>query len=146
MEQKHFFAGGGACLFFFGLLLAGSGAARAQLPGDVFVPPYGDRGCWVLLFAGKEFDPPVAKLNGPTFIENFEEGPVVTPELEPVGGPTFLRAIQSAIVGPNARLMGFENVNYDKGTVTLDPGAQVPDLIELNFHERVDSLKVECVK
>lgn len=146
MGQQYFVPDAGARFLFIALLLLGSGTAWAQLPGDVFVPPYGDRGCWVLLFAGKEFDPPVVKLKGPTFIESFERDPVVTPELERVGGPAFLRSIQSAIVGPNARLVGFRNVNYDNGTVTLEPGTQVADLIDLDFHERVESLKVECVK
>lgn len=133
-------------LFLYGLLAAAT--ALAQPPGDeqVFVPPYGKGGCWVLLFAGEEFDPPMVKLKGPTFIENFRDGPVVTPELKSVGGPIFLRSVQSAIIGPHARLVGYEGIRYSKRSLTLEAGQQVPDLIDLGFHERVNSLQVECVQ
>ena len=130
------------------LAVAVPATAPAQLPGDkkVFVPPYGERGCWVLLFAGKEFDPPVAKLNGPTFIERFENAPVEEPALKAVGGAVFLRSIQSAIVGPRARLVGYEDIKYSKRSVVLEPKQQVPDLVEVRFHERVSSLQVECAQ
>ena len=143
-KTKHVWAAHLACL----VLLMATGGADAQLPGDkkVFVPPYGERGCWVLLFAGKEFDPPMVKLNGPTFIERFEDEPVVIPELKPVGGPVFLRSIQSAIIGPRARLEGYEQPDYDNRSITLEPGQQVADLIDLRFHERVKSLQVNCVQ
>ena len=132
------------------LLYAAS--AAAEVTGKkwqderLFVPPYGQNGCWTLFFAGQEFDPPAARLNGPTFIEQFEADPVVIPELKSVGGPVFLRSVQSVIVGPRARLIGYEGIRFSKRSLELDPGQQVANLIEIGFHERVESLKLECVR
>jgi hypothetical protein len=120
------------------------GIMRWRLNDPVKITPYAGTGCWALVFAGRNFDPPMAKLNGPTFIERFANDPVVTPELKPVGGEIFLRSIQSVIIGPQARLTGFSQPKFDNPSLTLEAGRLVPDLIDLGFHERVMSLKLEC--
>lgn len=133
-------------------VLLHAGGAAAEVTGKkwqderLFVPPYGQNGCWTLFFAGAEFEPPAARLNGPTFIEKFEADPVVIPELKNVGGPVFLRSAQSVIVGPRARLLGYESERFSKRSLVLDPGQQVADLVDIGFHERVESLQVECVR
>lgn len=139
-----------ATLAAMSALLLAAGAA-AQVKGQqwederLFVPPYGQNGCWALFFAGKEFEPPAVRLQGPTFIEQFEHAPVVIPELKRVGGPVFLRTVQSVIIGPRARLIGFEDIRYDNRSLVLEAGQQVADLIDIGFHQRVASLQVECV-
>lgn len=126
------------------IVLAGLWAWSTWYDVPLRVPPHGDRGCWALLFGGKDFHPPVARLKGPTFIERFENQPVVTPELRAVGGEAFLRTVQSIIVGPQAELIAYRQVRFDNPGLTLGPGDQVPDVSEIGFHERMNSLKVQC--
>lgn len=129
------------CVTCMGAALALAGPAVAV---DVRVPPYGAEGCWVLVFGKKDFYPPVARLQGPTYIEKFENGPVLTPELRDVGGDAFLQQIESAIVGPRANLTGYRDIRFDGPSMALAPNTQVADLNEIQFHERVKSLQVHC--
>lgn len=134
----------GVVLFFFGAASLSEVTNHKWEDERLFVPPYGQEGCWVLFFAGREFEPPAARLKGPAFIERFEDGPVVIPELERVGGPVFLRSVQSVIIGPRARLVGFAKTRFTERALVLEPGQQVADLIDIGFHERVESLQLEC--
>ena len=133
--------------------LAAAPAAHAQeikvLPDreQLFIVPEGKQGCWVSFFEGKDFRPPGVQVTGRTFIESFEPKAQATvePPLEEAGGAQALRRAQSMVVGPHARLEGYDEERFSGGrTLELGPGERVRDLDALRFHERVHSLKVFC--
>jgi hypothetical protein len=114
---------------------------------DLFIVPEGRQGCWVSFFENRDFRPPAVQLTGRTFVESFEPNAqaVVEPPLQKAGGAEFLQRVQSIVVGPHARLVGFAEAQYSGGrTLELGPGRRVPDVSRLDFHQRVDSLKVFC--
>ena len=125
-------------------LLAVAGHA-AEPP---FLPPYtGEQGCWVSIFDAKNFRGDAARLTGPTFVEKFETaGKIVEPDLRNVGGQDFFRRIDSMIVGPNARVIAYAGQWFSAAEITFLPNARVADLDVLNFSDRIESLKVQCVR
>ena len=129
---------------FVSLAILAAPAQSADLP---FVTPYGDRGCWVSIFDGKDFTGAAARLSGPTFLEKFDSsGNVVEPDLRRVGGQDFMRRIDSIIVGPHARAIAYAGQWFSAAEITFRPNARVPDLDVLNFSNRIESLKVQCVR
>lgn len=120
-------------------------AAAADAP---FLPPYtGEQGCWVSIFDDKNFRGDAARLAGPTYIEKFKtDSRVVEPDLRSVGGQDFFRRIDSVIVGPNARMIAYAGQWFSAAEITFLPNARVPDLDVLNFSNRIESVKVQCVE
>lgn len=130
--------------FFVSLAVLAAQAHSAELP---FVTPYGNRGCWVSIFDGKDFMGDAARLTGPTFLEKFDSsGKIVEPDLREVGGQDFVRRIDSIIVGPHARAIAYAGQWFSAAEITFRPNARVPDLDVLNFSNRIESLKVQCVR
>jgi hypothetical protein len=110
-----------------------------------FLPPYGDQGCWVSIFDGKNFRGESARIAGPDYIERFVTKPgTVEPDLRNVGGQDFFRRIDSLIVGPHARLIAYAGQWFSGAEITFLPNARVPDLDVLNFSNRIESVKVRC--
>lgn len=103
-----------------------------------------EEGCYVSFFAGKAFGPPAAQLRGRSFVESFETGAVVHPDLKSVGGQKFIAEARSLVVGPDARLVGYAEGKFRHEELVIGPGRQVLDLSAIRFHERVRSLKVLC--
>lgn len=128
----------------FVLLLSAAAPAFAV---DAYLPPHtGGQGCWASIFDGTDYRGARAHLTGPTFLEHFKTDPVVEPDLKDVGGQRFLRAVDSLVVGPNARVIAYEGVNFSGIELVFPPGTHVGDLNRFNFAERVRSLKVQCVE
>jgi hypothetical protein len=131
-------------------LLAGALAAPSAIsqagaqPDDLFLPSHREEGCWVSFFGRRQFRGDSAQLRGRSFIEAFESGPVVEPDLAAVGGQAFLKRVRSLAVGPNARLVGYAEPGFRDQVLTVGPGRNVVDLSVIEFHERVRSLKVFC--
>ncbi len=125
------------------VLLAGATAA-AGADEPLLVTPYEDSPCWVTIYDGKQFEPPGARLEGPTFLEEPETGPVVTLDLRDVGGQDFIDRIDSLIVGPRARITVYAEPTYSGDRVSFGPGEKVPDLAAHNFANRIRSIKVQC--
>ncbi|HEX6318103.1 MAG TPA: hypothetical protein VFZ84_04450 [Burkholderiales bacterium] len=59
---------------------------RSLGPGDLFIVPEGEQGCWASFFSGKEYRPPGVQFTGRTYIESFEPKAqaVVEPPLQQV--------------------------------------------------------------
>ncbi|MFA7388514.1 MAG: hypothetical protein WCZ87_12750 [Thiohalobacteraceae bacterium] len=108
------------------------------------ITPYGDEGCWVSVFRGEEFGTPSARLVGPTFLEGFVTGPVVSEDLAEVGGQDFMADIGSLIVGPQAEFLVYEEEKFANEILRLEPGQRVPDLSALRWKERAKSAQVRC--
>lgn len=133
----------GVALLVVPNLVSAQGDVRAT-PDSLFLPPHGDEGCWVSFFAGTNFGLPAAQLRGRSDVEAFESGPVLEPDLKHVGGQKFIAEARSIVVGPNARLIGYERPRFRDQALTIGPGRQVVDVAALDFHERVRSLEVRC--
>jgi hypothetical protein len=114
---------------------------------DAYLPPHtGSQGCWVSIFGEDGYRGPRAQLTGRTYAENFRTGPVVDPDLRDVGGQSFFRAIDSMVVGPNARVIAYAGGNFSGIELVLRPGTTIADLDIVNFGDRIESLKVQCVE
>ena len=138
----------GAAAFAFVFALATSHAAGSAGDQQAFLPPYqGDRGCWASIFDGVDFRGEAARLTGPTFVEKFQsESKVVEPDLRNVGGQDFFRRIDSLIVGPNAKLVAYAGQWFSAAEITFLPNARVADLGTINFRNRIESVKLQCVQ
>jgi hypothetical protein len=112
-------------------------------PETLFLPPHGDEGCWVSFFSAPGFRGESAQLAGRTYVKAFETGPVVNPDLEAVGGESFLKEVRSVVVGPHARLVGYEEEGFGGDSITLRPGRHVVDVDRVGL-QRARSLKVFC--
>ncbi|MEF8698413.1 MAG: hypothetical protein V5B33_03640 [Candidatus Accumulibacter sp. UW20] len=125
-----------------GISLPMAAAALGEKP--VLVPPYKDTPCWVSVFDGQNFQPPSARLTGPTFLEKPETGPVVAEDLRHLGGENFIDRIDSLIVGPRARITVYDEVNFSGHKLSFEANARIPDLAVYDFNNRIRSIKVEC--
>lgn len=128
----------------FGLGLPTAAAAAAGDDKPILVPPYEATPCWVSVFDGKGFQPPAARLNGPTFVENSIMEPVLTPDLRNVGGQDFIDRIDSLIVGPRGRVTVFDQPNFSGNRRSFGPGEKVPDLSVHGFDNRIESIRMNC--
>lgn len=123
---------------------AGTGGAAAQAGGNasvlVLVPSVmaGDarfaNGCWVRFFDDKQFRGDALTL----------AGPVDMPKMEVPGA--LWRDWDSAVVGPRARVITYDNENFRDRTAELAPNQSYPDLRErkLGWFEEVKSARVSC--
>ena len=129
-------------------LVVGHGAVMSNVsavePETTPLTPYEGEGCWVAVFQGSNYRPPTARMSGPTFLENFMTGPVLTPDLEAVGGQEFLTRIDSLIVGPHAVFLVYAGENFSGETQEFGPGQRVSDLSAMDFSAKAKSAKVRC--
>lgn len=137
-------------IFMVNALLAGVSTAYA-----------GDENCWAEFFQHSDYAGPHFRLAGPVKLDN----------LQNVNGENWASRIDSLKVGPKAKLVVFENINFK---LTLKEIAKYPDLIrslgsteqdvkedselifgananihdlsDFNFHHKIRSLKMECIK
>lgn len=109
------------------------------------IPPYGDQGCWAVLFGNTGFRPPQARIDGPAFLEQPVSGPVTEPELNDVGGQAFMKRIDSLIVGPRARVRIYEQPRYSGSDITFEPGTRVKTLQAYGMGNDIGSMRVYCV-
>lgn len=129
-------------LLALGLALSADAAAIGEKP--VLVTPYDDSPCWVSIFDGKDYQPPTARLTGPTFVKSPKARPVDEVDLRNVGGRDFIDRIDSLIVGPRARITVYDQPRYSGNSLSFGSGEQVPDLAAHGFENRIKSIKVEC--
>ena len=129
--------------WMFSALLSQQAISQQVTPQEQ-ITPYGDEGCWVSVFKGKEFGTPSARLVGPTFLESFVTGPVVSEDLMEVGGQDFMADIGSLIVGPQAEFLVYEEEKFAREIVRFDPDQRVPDLSVHQWKARAKSAEVRC--
>lgn len=123
---------------------AGTGPVGAKDDRPVLTPPYEDSPCWVSIFGGKNFQPPAARLTGPTYVKSRKTQPVDEIDLRNVGGRDFIDRIDSLIVGPRARITIYDRPRYSGRQLSFGPGERVPDLAVHGFDNRIESIKVVC--
>lgn len=137
-------------VFIVNVLLVGVSTAYA-----------GDENCWSEFFQHSGYAGPHFRLAGPVELNN----------LQNVNGENWASRIDSLKVGTKAKLVVFENINFK---LTLKEIAKYPDLIrslgsteqdvkedselifganatihdlsDFNFHHKIRSLKIDCIK
>ena len=129
--------------------------------GGISTAYAGDESCWAKFFQHSDYAGPHFRLTGPVELDN----------LQNVHGENWASRIDSLKVGPKATLVIFENTNFK---LTLKEIAKYPDLMhslgvteqdvkedeelifganatihdlsDFNFHHKVRSLKIDCLK
>jgi hypothetical protein len=129
--------------------------------GGVSTAYAGDDNCWAEFFQHSDYAGPHFRLAGPIQLEN----------LLNINGENWASRIDNLKVGPKATLMVFENTNFK---LTLKEIAKYPDLMrslgdteqdvkedselifcakatihdlsDFNFHHKIRSLKIDCIK
>lgn len=127
----------------FSALLSQQAISQEITPQEQ-ITPYGGEGCWVSVFKGKAFGTPSARLVGPTFLERFVTGPVVSEDLREAGGQDFMADIGSLIVGPQAEFLVYEEEKFAREILRFEPDQRVPDLSVHRWTERAKSAEVRC--
>ncbi|WP_305909012.1 beta/gamma crystallin domain-containing protein [Methylomarinum sp. Ch1-1] len=120
-----------------------------------------DKDCWVDFYESPQYEGEHFRLQGPSELKN----------LDHVNGKSWDRRISSLIVGPNARVTLFENIDFkltlremanypvlmkslgvtkqdvlEESELIFDANSKIHTLADFNFHDRVRSLKVKCNK
>jgi hypothetical protein len=108
------------------LLVPASASAQAEKQS---------KDCWVRLYSGRDFDGRHVTITGPAEI----------PELRSPYG-TGANTWESAIVGPNATVMTYEDDNFEDRSSTLRAGERYSDLgdAQRGVSKEIESLRLTC--
>ena len=121
----------------------------------------GDENCWAEFFQNSDYAGPHFRLAGPVEFDN----------LQNVNGENWALRIDSLKVGPKAKLVIFENINFkltlkemakypdlmralgyteqdvkEDSELIFGANANIHDLSDFNFHHKIRSLKIDCIK
>jgi len=122
---------------------------------------YADENCWAEFFQESQYAGDHFRLDGPAQLEN----------LHHVQGENWESRIDSLKVGPKAEVTIFENPNFkltlkemakypdllrslgltekdalEDSELIFGPKSSIHDLSDFNFHDKIKSLKIDCVK
>ena len=131
------------------------------LLGGVSTTYAGNENCWAEFFENSNYAGPHFRLAGPIQLDN----------LQNVNGENWTSRIDSIKVGPKARLVIFENINFkltlkemanypdlmhalgvteqdvkEDSELIFGANANIHDLSDFNFHHKIRSLKIDCIK
>jgi hypothetical protein len=129
--------------------------------GEVSTAYAGDENCWAEFFLHSNYAGPHFRLAGPIQLEN----------LLNINGENWASRIDSLKVGPKATLVVFENINFkltlkeiekypdlmrslgvteqdvkEDAELIFGANATIHDLSDFNFHHKIRSLKIDCLK
>jgi hypothetical protein len=131
------------------------------LLGGVSTAYAGNEDCWAEFFENSNYEGPHFRLAGPLELDN----------LKNVNGENWASRIDSIKLGPKAKLVIFENINFkltlkemakypdlmralgfteqdvrEDSELIFGANANIHDLSDFNFHHKIRSLKIECIK
>ena len=129
--------------------------------GGVSTAYAGDENCWAEFFLHSNYTGSHFRLAGPIQLEN----------LLNINGENWASRIDSLKVGPKATLVVFENINFkltlkeiekypdlmrslgvteqdvkEDAELIFGANATIHDLSDFNFHHKIRSLKIDCLK
>ena len=132
-----------------------------SLLGGVSTAYAGNENCWAEFFENSGYAGPHFRLAGPVELDN----------LQNVKGENWASRIDSIKVGPKAKLVIFENINFkltlkeiakypdlmrslgvteqdvkEDSELIFGANANIHDLSDFNFHNKIRSLKIDCIK
>jgi hypothetical protein len=151
MDMNRFqFVSGAIKVFLISLVFLGNGMNAYSK----------EKGCWADFFEHSQY-------SGKHFLL---EGPVQLLSLNSVNGENWNLRIDSLKVGPNAKVIVYENPNFkltltemakypdlmhslgitekdikEDAELIFNANAKIHDLSDFNFHQKIRSLKVECI-
>src|SRR5450759_361995 len=121
----------------------------------------GDENCWAEFFQHSGYAGSHFRLAGPVELDN----------LQNVNGENWASRIDSLKVGPKAKLVVFENINFklslkeiakypdlirslgsteqdvkEDSELIFGANATIHDLSDFNFHHKIRSVKMDCIK
>jgi hypothetical protein len=133
----------------------------SALLGGVSSAYAGDENCWAEFFQNSDYAGSHFRLSGPVELDN----------LHNVNGENWALRIDSLKVGPKAKLVIFENINFkltlkemakypdlmralgyteqdvkEDSELIFGANANIHDLSDFNFHHKIRSLKIDCIK
>lgn len=82
------------------------------------------------------------QLEGPVFVEALDHSPVLVPGLDKIPPQPQFAEARSLVVGPHARLVGYEHELFRNPVLTFEPAQRVEDV---ELRSRVRSLRMDCV-
>ena len=131
------------------------------LLGGISTAYAGDENCWAEFFQHSDYAGSHFRLAGPIQLEN----------LLNINGENWASRIDSLKVGPKATLVVFENINFkltlkeiekypdlmrslgvteqdvkEDAELIFGANATIHDLSDFNFHHKIRSLKIDCLK
>ena len=131
------------------------------LLGGVSIAYAGNENCWAEFFEDSSYAEPHFRLAGPIQLDN----------LQNVNGENWASRIDSLKVGTKAKLVVFENINFklslkeiakypdlirslgsteqdvkEDSELIFGANATIHDLSDFNFHHKIRSLKMDCIK
>ena len=137
-------------MFIVTMLLGGVSTAHAE-----------NENCWAEFFENSGYTGSHFRLAGPIELDN----------LQNVNGENWASRIDSIKVGPKAKLVIFENINFkltlkemakypellralgfteqdvkEDSELIFGANATIHDLSDFNFHNKIRSLKIDCLK
>jgi len=137
-------------IFIVTMLLGGVSTAHAE-----------NENCWAEFFENSGYTGLHFRLAGPVELDN----------LQNVNGENWASRIDSIKVGPKAKLVIFENINFkltlkemakypellralgfteqdvkEDSELIFGANANIHDLSDFNFHNKIRSLKIDCLK
>lgn len=101
-----------------------------------------EEGCWVRFFSAKDFEQPMGRLAGATYINSLAAPGFIGK----VGVDDYFDRARSAVVGPEALLFLYAEPGFREEKAKLEPGRRVADLAKLGFPKDVASLKIVCAQ
>jgi len=133
----------------------------SALLGGVSSAYAGDENCWAEFFQHSDYAGSHFRLSGTVELDN----------LHNVNGEHWDLRIDSLKVGPKAKLVIFENINFkltlkemakypdlmralgyteqdvkEDSELIFGANANIHDLSDFNFHHKIRSLKIDCIK
>lgn len=131
------------------------------LAGRVSAAHAENENCWAEFFENSDYAGPHFRLAGPIELGN----------LQNINGENWASRIDSIKVGPKTTLVIFENINFkltlkemakypdllralgfteqdvkEDSELIFNANANIHDLSDFNFHNKVRSLKIDCLK
>jgi hypothetical protein len=87
--------------------------------------------CYIEVWTQKNFEGEHLRIDGPIECSSLS-----------VGGVNFSSSISSLRVGPMAFVLAYSDEEYRGAMASFGPGEEIPDLTELSFNDRIDSLRL----
>jgi len=87
--------------------------------------------CYIKVWTQKNFEGEHLRIDGPIECSSLS-----------VGGINFSNSISSLRVGPTAFVLASSDEEYRGAMARFGPGEEIPDLAELSFNDKIDSLRL----
>jgi hypothetical protein len=85
------------------------------------------------------------QLEGPVSVEAIDGAPIRVANLDRIPPQPLFSEVRSVLVGPHARIVGYHETLFREPVLELGPGSRLADVDALKLHERVQSMRMDCI-